>query len=123
MRGGAARADHPRRLGLPDRHRPGRAVPAAGRRPRDRAAVPQARAPAGTRVLGQGMNPGPFGTIDRRPPRTVSCLYSPAIPVTVCPAGTSTDPYQGALNAPTPPSDLLIQYPPVTGSAASPAAR
>ena len=42
--------------------------------------------------------------------RTVR-LYSPAIPVTDCPAGTcpAIDPYQGALKASTPPFDLTIQ--------------
>ena len=46
VRRGAARADHPRRLGLPGRQRSARAAPAAGRRPRDRLGVSQARAPA-----------------------------------------------------------------------------
>ena len=55
--------------------------------------------------------------------RTVR-LYSPAIPVTDCPAGTcpASDPYHGAANASTPPFDLPIQYPPVFRSAAIPAA-
>ena len=48
--------------------------------------------------------------------RTVR-LYSPAIPVTDCPAGTcpASDPYHGAANASTPPFDLPIQYPRSSG--------